>query len=89
MLFEHITPSIIIPLVNKFPDSLIINGVYLTGLRLIKEKPKINAWKIARFITIQGKLFLLFFISGVLSREAVLIPLSAKASLFGFDGKGN
>ena len=40
MLFEHITPSIIIPLVNKFPDSLIINGVYLTGLRLIKEKPK-------------------------------------------------
>ena len=40
MLFEHITPSIIIPLVNKVPDSLIINGVYLTGLRLIKEKPK-------------------------------------------------
>ena len=34
-------------------------------------------------------MFLLFFISGVLSREAVLIPLSAKASLFGFDGKGN
>ena len=60
MLFEHITPSIIMQLVNKFPDSLIINGVYLTGLRLIKEKPKINGWKIARFITIQGKMFLLF-----------------------------
>jgi len=40
MLFEHITPSIIIPLVNKFPDSLIINVVYLTGLRLIKENRK-------------------------------------------------
>ena len=60
MLFEHITPSIIIPLVNKFPDSLIINGVYLTGLRLIKEKPKINGWKIARFITIQGNCFYCF-----------------------------
>jgi|GEM_PF-5888786 len=60
MLYEHITPSIIILLVNKFPDSLIINGVYLTGLRLIKEKPKINGWKIVRFITIQGNCFYCF-----------------------------